>query len=92
MRIGFNTIFVMKRIIAMLSLSQQSTKRLIHESSNKGMLIDATHARKARVAIVTDTEHIVETSISPEAIASRLVASRRSTAFKSSTDEAKNEL
>ena len=85
--IGFDNIIAMNRVIAMLSPNQQPTKRLIREARNKDMLIDATHARKAKAAIIVDTGHIILAAISPEAIAKRLAASRGETSFKSGTYE-----
>ena len=85
--IGFDNIVAMNRVIAVLSPGQQPTKRLIREARDKGMLIDATHARKAKTAIVLDTGQIVLAAISPEAVARRLATSRGGTDFKSGTDE-----
>ncbi len=85
--IGFDNIIAMNRVIAMLSPNQQPTKRLIREARNKDTLIDATHARKAKAAIIVDTGHIILAAISPEAIARRLAASRGEAGFKSGTDE-----
>ncbi|MCX6009843.1 MAG: DUF370 domain-containing protein [Chloroflexi bacterium] len=85
--IGFENIIAMSRVIAMLSPTQQPTKRLIQEARNKGMLIDATHARKAKAAVVMDTGHIVLAAISAETIARRLDASRGEASFKSGSDE-----
>jgi len=85
--IGFDNIISMSRVITMLSPTQQPTKRLIQEARNKGMLIDATHARKAKAAVVMDTGHIVLAAISAETIARRLDASRGEASFKSEGDE-----
>jgi regulator of extracellular matrix RemA (YlzA/DUF370 family) len=85
--IGFDNIISMKRVVAMLSPTQQPTKRLIQEARNKGMLIDATHARKAKAAVVMDTGHIVLAAISAETIARRLDAIRGEASFKSESDE-----
>jgi regulator of extracellular matrix RemA (YlzA/DUF370 family) len=60
---------------------------LIQEARNKGMLIDATHARKTKAAVVMDTDHIVLAAISAETIARRLDASRGEASFKSGVDE-----
>ncbi|MCJ7654711.1 MAG: DUF370 domain-containing protein [Dehalococcoidia bacterium] len=85
--IGFDNIIAMSRVIAMLSPTQQPTKRLIQEARNKDMLIDATHARKAKAAVVMDTGHIVLAAISAETIAKRLDASRGEASFKPGSDE-----
>ena len=85
--IGFDNIIAMNRVIILLAPGQQPTKRLIQEAKSKGMLIDATHARKARAVIVLDSGHIVLAAISPEAIVGRLAASRGETDFKSGADE-----
>jgi len=85
--IGFDNIIAVNRVVAMLSPIQQPTKRLIQEARNKGMLIDATHARKAKTVVIMDTGHIVLAAISAETIAKRLDASRGTDSFKSGTDE-----
>ena len=85
--IGFDNIIAVNRVVSMLSPIQQPTKRLIQEARNKGMLIDATHARKAKTAVIMDTGHIVLAAISAETIAKRLDTSRGIDSFKSGTDE-----
>ncbi len=74
--IGFDNIVLMNRVITILSPKQQPIKRLIQEAKNKGILVDATHARKAKSAIILDTGHIVLAAISPEAITKRLALAR----------------
>ena len=85
--IGFDNIIAMNRVVAMLPPNQQPTKRIIQEARNKGMLLDATHARKAKAAVVMDSGHIVLAAISAETIARRLDASRGEASFKSGSDE-----
>jgi regulator of extracellular matrix RemA (YlzA/DUF370 family) len=74
--IGFENIISMNRVIIMLSPKQQPIKRLIQEARSKGMLIDATHARKAKTALILDTGHIVLAAISTEALERRLQTTR----------------
>ncbi len=82
--IGFGSVIAVNRAIAFLSLNQQPVKRLIREVREKGLLIDATHGRKAKTAIVFDTGHVMLAAVSSETIAHRL-------ATPSSPDEEKIE-
>lgn len=70
--IGFGNIVSAERIISVISPESAPIKRLIQESRDKGLLIDATYGRKTRAVIVTDSEHIILTAIQPETIANRL--------------------
>ncbi|MCK4354609.1 MAG: DUF370 domain-containing protein [Dehalococcoidia bacterium] len=72
--IGFGNIIAVNRTIALLAVNQQPVKRLIHEAREKGLLIDATHGRKAKAAILFDTGHISLAAISPDTIVHRLTA------------------
>lgn len=69
--IGFGNIVSANRIISVVSPESAPIKRLIQESRDKGLLIDATYGRKTRAVIVTDSEHIILTAIQPETIAGR---------------------
>lgn len=70
--IGFGNIVSADRIISVISPESAPIKRLIQESRDRGLLIDATYGRKTRAVIVTDSEHIILTAIQPETIANRL--------------------
>jgi len=72
--IGFGNIIAVNRAIAFLSMNQQPIKRLIHEARGKGLLVDATHGRKSKAAVLFDTGHIVLAAVSPDTIAHRLAA------------------
>ena len=73
--IGFGNVIAVNRTIAFLSLNQQPIKRLIREVREKGLLIDATHGRKAKTAILFDTGHVMLAAVSSETIVHRLVTS-----------------
>lgn len=70
--IGFGNIVSANRIIAIVSPESAPIKRLIQESRDKGVLIDATYGRRTRAVIITDSEHIILTAVQPETIANRL--------------------
>ena len=60
------------RIIAVVSPESAPIKRLIQETREKRLLIDATYGRKTRAVIVTDSDHIILTAVQPETIGNRL--------------------
>jgi len=74
--IGFGNIMAMNRVIAILSPEQEPTRRLVREAREKGTLIDATHARKAKAVLILDNGYLAIAAISPETIAKRLAANR----------------
>lgn len=70
--IGFGNMVAANKIIAVVSPESAPIKRLIQETRDKGLLIDATYGRKTRAVIITDSDHIVLTAVQPETIANRL--------------------
>ena len=60
------------RLIAVVSPESAPIKRMIQESKDKGSLIDATYGRKTRAVIVTDSGHVILSSIQPETVGNRL--------------------
>lgn len=70
--IGFGNMVSMERVVAVVSPESAPIKRLIRESDDKGILINATYGRRTRAVIVTDSGHIVLSAIQPETIAGRL--------------------
>ena len=70
--VGFGSVIAVNRVIAFLSINQQPIKRLLREVKEKGLLIDATHGRKAKAAILFDTGHMMLAAVTAETIAHRL--------------------
>jgi regulator of extracellular matrix RemA (YlzA/DUF370 family) len=89
--VGFDNYLSVKRVVAIASPNSASIKRAIKEAENKGLLIDMTHGRKTRAAIITDSEHIFLTSRAPEIIAGRLQASRGSSLLRPEQSDEKGE-
>ncbi len=73
--IGFGNMVSANRVIAIVSPDSAPIKRIIQESRDRGMLIDATYGRRSRAVIIADSDHIVLSAIQPETIAHRLEAS-----------------
>jgi len=70
--IGFGNIVSANRIISIISPDSAPIRRIIQESKESGMLIDATCGRRTRAVIVADSDHIILSAIQPETIASRI--------------------
>ena len=72
--VGFGNVIAVNRVIALLSINQQPIKRLIREAREKERLIDATHGRKAKTAVLFETGHIMLAAVTAETIAHRLAS------------------
>lgn len=70
--IGFGNMVSASRIIAVVSPESAPIKRIITDAKENGNLIDATHGRKTKSVIITDSDHIVLTYLPSETIVSRV--------------------
>jgi regulator of extracellular matrix RemA (YlzA/DUF370 family) len=70
--VGFGNIVSANRIIAIVSPESAPIKRVIQESREKGMLVDATYGRRTRAVIITDSDHVILSAVQPETVAHRL--------------------
>ncbi len=69
--IGFGNYMNSNRIITILSPDSAPMKRLKEEARAEKKLIDATYGRRTRAIIITDSNHVILSSIQPETIAHR---------------------
>lgn len=69
--IGFGNMVSASRIIAVVSPESAPVKRVIQDSREKGLLIDATYGRRTRAVIIMDSGHTILSAIQPETVASR---------------------
>ncbi len=74
--IGFDNTVSAQRIVAVVSADTSPIKRLREEASRLHKLIDATNGRRTRTVIITDSDHVVLSSLQPATIAQRLVELR----------------
>ena len=71
--IGFGNMVSADRMIAIVSPESAPIKRIIQEAKENGNLIDATHGRRTRAVIITDSDHIILTYLQAETVANRIV-------------------
>ena len=69
--IGFGNVIHAERIIAIVSPDSAPIKRIVQDSREIGMLIDATYGRKTKSVLIMDTGHTVLSALTPEALGLR---------------------
>ena len=70
--IGFGNMINAARMVAVVSPDSAPIKRIIQESKERGMLIDATQGRRTRAVIIMDSDHVVLSYLQAETVAGRL--------------------
>ena len=69
--IGFGNMISAGRLVAIVSPDSAPIKRVIQESRDRAMLIDASYGRKTKAVILMDTDHVILSAIAPETIYAR---------------------
>ena len=72
LNIGFGNVVFSHRIVAIVSPESAPIKRLIQDAKDKGRLIDATHGRRTRAVVVTDSDHVILSAVQADTIAHRM--------------------
>ena len=72
LNIGYGNLVLASRVIAILSPQSAPMRRLREEAGRRGKLLDATHGRRTRSILVTDSDHIILSAVHPETVAARL--------------------
>ncbi len=70
--IGFGNMISAERVVAVVSPESAPVKRMVQEAKDKGGLIDASHGRKTKAVIITDSDHIVLTYLPTDKIAEKI--------------------
>ena len=64
--IGFGSLVSRERIVAVVSPDSAPVKRMVQESRERGMLIDATYGRKTASIFIMDSDHVILSALPPE--------------------------
>ena len=72
LNVGFDNIVNAERIIAIASSDPLPMKRLREAALRHRKLVDATNGRRMRALIVTDSDHVILSSLQPETLTQRL--------------------
>ena len=84
--IGFGSMVATARMLSVLSPDSAPIKRMIQESRDRGMLIDASYGRKTKSVILMDTDHVILSALTPETLTARITGQQTE-----ETEEEENE-
>lgn len=73
---GHGNIISAHRVISIVGTSSAPIKRYIDQAEAEGKLITIAQGRKWRSAIITDSNHVILSSLQPETIANRIYGDR----------------
>ena len=76
--IGFNNMISAQKIVAIVSPDSAPAKRLVQDAKDSGRALDCTSGRRTRAVIISDSDHVILSSIQPETIAARLTGEEES--------------
>ncbi len=69
--IGFGSMVAQQRVLSVLEPDSAPIKRIVQEAKERGMLIDASYGRKTRCVLLMDTDHVILSALTPEALAEK---------------------
>ena len=70
--IGYGNMVSAERIIAVVSPEAAPVRRMIQDARDRGQVIDATCGHRTKSVIISDSDHLVLSSLTPETIAGRM--------------------
>ena len=69
--IGFGSMVAAGRILAGVDPDSAPIKRVVQEARDRGMLIDASYGRKTRAVLLMDTDHVILSALTTQALGDR---------------------
>ncbi|MBO5778210.1 MAG: DUF370 domain-containing protein [Clostridia bacterium] len=66
--VGYGNLVAAARIVTVASPDAAPIKRLVQDARDAGVVIDVSCGKKTRSVIVTDSKHVILSSLEPEAL------------------------
>ena len=66
LNIGFGNLVSRERVVAIVSPDSAPMKRMVQETRERKMLIDATYGRKTASVFIMDSDHVILSALPPE--------------------------
>lgn len=70
--VGFGNVINSSKIVSIISPDAAPVKRMVQTAKDNGMAIDATCGRRTKAVIVTDSGHLILSSLLPDTITGRV--------------------
>jgi regulator of extracellular matrix RemA (YlzA/DUF370 family) len=70
--LGFDNAVVASRIVALANASTSAMKRLREEARKNHKLVDVTNGRRTRAIVITDSGHVILSSVQPQTLSQRI--------------------
>jgi len=70
--LGFDNAVVVSRIVAIANASASAMKRLREEARKNHKLVDVTNGRRTRAIVITDSGHVILSSVQPQTLSQRI--------------------
>lgn len=72
--IGYGNLVVQERLLAAVGPDSAPVKRIVQDSREIGMLIDATYGHKTQAVLIMDTGHVILSALTTETVSARAQA------------------
>jgi len=73
LNLGHDNFVRSEKVLAVMDANSLPMKRLRDKASQEGRLIDATAGRRTKAVLITDTQHVFLSALSPHTLQDRLV-------------------
>ena len=70
--VGYGNMASVSRIIVIVTPDAAPVRRMIQDARDGGKVIDATCGHRTRAVLITDSEHVILSSLLPETLAARI--------------------
>ncbi|MGA7279058.1 MAG: DUF370 domain-containing protein [Desulfocapsaceae bacterium] len=74
LNIGYGNTVMVNRVVAVINTGSAPARKLKELAKQSQRLIDVTEGRRTRSIIITDSNHVILSSVQPDTIAQRMSA------------------
>ncbi|MEE4313463.1 MAG: extracellular matrix/biofilm biosynthesis regulator RemA family protein [Desulfofustis sp.] len=74
LNIGYGNTVMVERVVAVINTGSSPARKLKELAKNAERLIDVTEGRRTRSIIITDSNHVILSSVQPDTLAQRVAA------------------